>query len=198
MRYNPKLNTVIKCEHCGFLFHPLTPNQKYCSINCRTISLRERRRERYKNGIKKTYECLYCHRKIDANKNNKYCSKQCRDLDRNRRRVEKNAKLKIEKLNIEPRYCKHCGRLIQINNKNKYKYEDVKFCCRKCAMEYFWKNDDRKHSFYKDGFHVIIREISKTEFSWYATKNNKVVLESDKNFADLDSAYNDARKAFVS
>ena len=115
-----------------------------------------------------------------------------------KKRSEENLKKTIKKVSIEPKYCKTCGKLIKFDPRRAYNYKNVKYCSHECAANYYWNGKDDKKSFTKDGFTILIQKSEFGTYNWIATKNNKVMLESSYYFCDMNSAYKDARKAFMS
>lgn len=188
MQVKPKQNLIIACKRCKKEFHPITPNQKYCCPSCNRAAFNLRRR----SSESEEYTCcLYCGTKIKKINNQKYCSKQCYRLYRNFKRTKKNKE-------VELKHCLNCDNIIKFDPNNPSNYKTAKYCSHKCATEYYWKTDDHKCSFKKDGFKVLINKTEFNTYNWTAYKNEKVILESKYYFSDLDSAYKDARKAFVS
>ena len=197
MQNKPNKDLIIKCLWCNKEFHPIVPNQKYCCFNCKKLGAQRRRKENRKLKKDEFINCLYCGMKISRDKNKKFCSDQCYKLYRNKKRSEENLKKTIKKVSIEPKYCKTCGKLIKFDPRRAYNYKNVKYCSHECAANYYWNGKDDKKSFTKNGFTILIQKSEFGTYNWIATKNNKVMLESSYYFCDMNSAYKDARKAFM-
>lgn len=197
MQNKPNKDLIIKCSWCNKEFHPIVSNQKYCCFDCKRLGAQKRRKENRKLKKDEFIKCLYCGMKINKNKNQKFCSDQCYKLYRNKKRSEENLKKTAEKANVEPKYCKTCGKLIKFDPKRPSNYKTVKYCSHECAAKNYWNTDDRKKSFIKDGFVVLIQKSEFGTYNWIATKNNIIVLESKYYFPNIDTAYKDARRAFV-
>ena len=198
MQNKPNKNLIIRCMWCNKEFHPITSNQKYCCFNCSKLGAQRRRKENRKLKKGEFTNCLYCGMKIRADKNRKFCSDLCYKLYRNKKRSEENLKKIIEKASAEPKYCKTCGKLIKFDQRITYNYNNIKYCSHECASNYYLNYKDGKRCFTKDGFTVSIQKTEFGTYNWIATKNNKVVLKSSYCFCDMNSAYKDARKAFIS
>ena len=175
MQNKPNKNLTIKCMWCNKEFHPITPNQKYCCFSCRKLGAQRRRKENYKLKKDEFTNCLYCGMKIRADKNRKFCSDLCYKLYRNKKRSEENSKKIIENASTEQKCCSH-----------------------ECTSNHCLSYKDGKRCFTKDGFTVSIQKTEFGTYNWTATKNNKVMLKSSYCFCDMNSAYKDARKAFIS
>lgn len=197
MQNLPNKNLSIKCEFCNKEFHPLTPNQKYCSIFCRQNGVRQRRAKNKCTEKSNLTKCLVCGQTISRISNKKFCSEQCRRIYRNKKRNEDNLKKKLKDTGFEIKYCQYCGKLIPYNEKHKDNYKIVKFCSHKCAEEFHHSLNDNNKSFTKDGFFITTKKSEFGTYNWIAIKNEKVVLESNYYFPNVNSAYKDAKKAFV-
>ena len=72
----------MKCKTCGKEFTPSHGNQKYCSIECRSIAKNVLDQQYYNTRKEEKaveiMECEYCHTKfIKTHGNQKYCSESC-------------------------------------------------------------------------------------------------------------------------
>lgn len=118
MQFKPKTNTVIKCKNCNKVFHPTSPNQKYCCKKCSNIGAKTTRKITESNRQETKY-CLYCGNEIGKTRK-KYCSHKCWQLYRNIVR-QKNSETKLKNLQKQNSINKNIlflkdGFLIKIKN----------------------------------------------------------------------------------
>lgn len=202
MQNKPKEKTIIRCKKCNNEFNPIFPNQKFCSELCKHIYNLEKRRIQYVFDKAEPKEsnniCLYCKNEMKPYGSKKFCSEKCRRLYRNLTRNKSGIKrLRILEQNISKRYCIECGKEIKLVKNYASTYHLKKFCCRECCANYFKKNKylfeghQRNIGEFKI---IIIKENNK--FLWKASKNNKILLKSDRMFSKEQYALDDARKAF--
>lgn len=105
----------------------------------------------------------------------------------------------------DTKYCLYCGKEIGRTSK--------KYCSHKCWQLYRniarqkdskiklknlqkQNNTNKNILFLNNGFLIKIKNIC-GRYNWSAFKNNKVVLTSNRTFANFDSAKSDAYKAFA-
>lgn len=106
----------MKCEYCGNEFKRKSPNQKFCSANCR-----EKARRQIEIVKRK---CKNCGKEFEVNSTNgmkQYCSKHCCDIFNNNKRLKKPPKK--EKV---LRKCKTCGKEFYVGTHAKL------YCSEKC------------------------------------------------------------------
>ena len=166
MRYSIKENTIIKCKWCNKEFHPINPNNKYCSPECSRSGRLYNRREKRKILVSRNIRCLYCGKSIIKKTASKFCSKKCRLLYRNLKRSKYGQKV-LSKLNNKPIK----NRIILDNS-----VQGVHLVI----------------SSFKD-FQVLIKGKNNTYY-WEMYKNGKLVLKSDK-FETIKEAKFDANLA---
>lgn len=68
--------SLIKCKWCGKEFMPYHPIQVYCSTECRTASLYERKKQERREDIK-ILKCQNCGGPITGNRKRKFCCEKC-------------------------------------------------------------------------------------------------------------------------
>ena len=177
MIYLPK-----KCKLCSKEFEPKSPNQHFCSEQCRKNNLLKIRRERRLNPLPKVTNCLQCGKPLEGHYK-KFCSKQCIIEHRkdSRRKTSRRCNPVIEPKELKK--CKLCGKDIPWDHNHASSYNRKKFCSKECCKQYFKFNKDIfKGSQYKIGeFKTVIEKVSNT-FIWKAFKNNKIVLTSERHF----------------
>lgn len=201
MQYKPKENFITQCLNCNKDFHPLTPNQKYCCFDCRKKARKVRQKELLTMPRNKYTECLYCGRLIEKISNKKFCRERCRILYRNLKRNKNSEKcIKTIKKNVQKKYCKFCNKEIPFNSRRAYNYDNLIYCSKKCAAldrnGHIYNCDDSVvNQFKKDGFNIIVKTIN-DRYVWQAYKNKKIVLQSDRDFSNLNDLMKDINNAF--
>lgn len=125
MQPKPKIDTLLQCHYCNKKFNPKTPNQKYCSFDCKVLGLKNKRKQLYRKQKEVFVRCLYCGKLIKKITSKKYCSIQCYRLYRNLQRQNKNEEKRIKRNTITIMREKFLIN-IKCNKRKKYYWEAIK------------------------------------------------------------------------
>ena len=138
------------CEKCGKEFNTLRArcgHQAHCGVEMAECPICHKmfessNLERHLKSCRKENYCLYCGKKISANK--KFCNQSCA-AKYNNHKYPKRQRIRDNTI------CLNCG-------KEFYGRKNSKFCSTKCAGEYKFKMNENKPSKYKES---RIRTIKK-------------------------------------
>lgn len=123
------------CEHCGAEFEPKQKKSKYCSRECqvRAYSLNRPKSQ----GATKT--CALCGKEFFTKfKQTKYCSDKCKisayeKQQKGYAELKPKSTKKIQKVELKPRNCLHCGKEFVPTNGNQV------YCSKECCVQYHRK-----------------------------------------------------------
>lgn len=187
---------IRKCIYCKKEFEPTTPNNKFCSDQCKKFNLLQIRRMRYVNPLPKVTNCLQCGKPLEGHYR-KFCSEKCIIEHRKESRRKTN---RICNPVIEPKElkkCIYCSKDIPFNKNYASTYNKRKFCSKSCCAKYFKlnKNIFNGKQIKIGEFKIIINKYN-NNFIWKAYKNNKEILKSIFDFKNYIDCLKDAKMAF--